>query len=194
MGDMLLKQKPPRVTQWPSAEMLSRKPWYPTNLSRTTQRQTFNFHPVEPAVWRDSTYAYHSPRYSPGSAYYQPNKGKDYYFLAPYYRNAMPPPPNPNQLLMVDHARRKHIRKIETICRCRSKSMEDVRSEIVEVTDWDEDENGNKLDYHSRDKIRKMYNRRSMEDLLSEKNYTSTSKRNGSYQVTKIRFIITLYF
>lgn len=178
---MLLKQKPPRVSQWQSTEMLSRKPWYPTTYQRTTQRQSFNFRPMmEHANLRDSTYGYHTP-------YHQStiNKGKDYYFLSPYYRNAMPPPPNPSQLLMVDHTRRRSNfrRPQEVSCRCRSRSMEDVRTEVVEV-DWDEGVNVKKpIDYQNGNKFGRMYNRRSVEDLLADTHYKSPAKRVGSFQV-----------
>lgn len=182
MGDMLLKQKPPRVHQWQSAEMLSRKSWYPTNYHRQTQqRQTFNFRPSMDHVnnVRDSTYGYHTP-------YHQPtiNKGKDYYFLSPYYRNAMPPPPNPiSQLHILDHARsRRNFRKPEVSCRCRSRSMEDVRTEVVEV-DWDEGVNGTKIDYQNGNKFGRIYNRRSVEDLLADTHYKIATKRVGSFQV-----------
>lgn len=188
MGDLVLKPKQPRISQWQSAEMLSRKPWYPSNFSRPIQppRPTYNFRPPEPpSIWREvGPYAYHTPIYGP-SAVLQPNKGKDYYFLAPYYRNAMPPPPNPNRLLMVDPSRtRNMMRKPEIIpCHCRSKSMEDVRSEVVEVTDWEEDENGNRIEAN-RNKLNKFYNRRSMENLLSDSE--PSPKRKGSFQVCSL--------
>lgn len=183
MGDLVLKPKQPRLSQWQSAEMLSRKPWYPGNFNRAGHppRPTYNYKPPEPAsVWREvGPYAYHTPIYAP--TILQPNKGKDYYFLAPYYRNAMPPPPNPNRLLMVDHSRARNImRKPEVSpCHCRSKSMEDVRSEVFEVTDWEEDENGNRVENNN--KFSKLYNRRSMENLLLDT--APSPKRKGSFQV-----------
>ncbi|XP_022905680.1 WD repeat-containing protein 47 isoform X5 [Onthophagus taurus] len=197
MGDMLLKQKAPRVQQWQSAEMLSRKPWPQIHHQRTATinnnqfRPAFNFRPPEPTTWRDTTYSYANIGYSPGNGFPLVNnnlglgngKKKEHYYLAPYFRNVMPPPPNPNRLLMVDPRRvRGNLKKSETIpCQCRSKSMEDVRTEVVEVEHgWDNrDYNGN---FMGRKQFAKgAVNRRSMENLLVNSTF-STNKKNGSFQ------------
>lgn len=83
--------------------------------------------------WRETGY-YPTPLIS-----YPPSKANgDHYFLAPYYRNVMPPPPNLNnsqKLLMIDSRRRYSISTGSgtATCHCRSKSMEDVRTEVVEI-------------------------------------------------------------
>ncbi|KAF2884082.1 hypothetical protein ILUMI_22101, partial [Ignelater luminosus] len=201
MGDLLLKQKPPRMSQWQSLEMLSRRPWFPVQPQRSPRgrQQSFNFRPPEAIDYRYAGIS-NSP-YSPGS-FCQQNKSRDYCYLTPYYRNAMPPPPNPNRdrLLMVDPSRNKraHMKKSElSACQCRSKSLDDVRPEIVEMSsEWEEDENGNKITsrrkhnnsnnnsssnkYNNNKKYQN--NRRSMDNLLIDTAYGVSSKRIGSWQ------------
>ena len=175
MGEMLLKQRtgPGGVRHWQSMEMLTRKPWPPVVHQRNTHpRPSFAFRPPE------ATYAY--PGCTPNQIY-QNGKKRDHYFLAPYYRNAMPPPPpNSSRLLMVDPRRRANSRKPEFApCRCRSRSMEDVRTVVVEVDDeWSGNVNGGRKVPNG-----KANNRRSMENLLGEPRYCSPSKRIISYQV-----------
>lgn len=115
------------------------------------------------------------------------NKGRDYYYLAPLYRNAIPPPQpmSPLQLssvavsprmLMMDA--RGRTRSSAALCRgnapactCssvgRTRSLEDVRSEASEWEDY-QDENGNHLQRKSSKNGGNMcrQGRRSMENLL----------------------------
>lgn len=115
------------------------------------------------------------------------NKGRDYYYLAPLYRNAMPPPQpmSPLQLssvavsprmMMMDA--RGRTRSSAALCRgngqapactCsvgRTRSLEDVRSEASEWED-NQDENGNHLQRKSsKNGGMCRQGRRSMENLL----------------------------
>lgn len=74
------------------------------------------------------------------------NKGRDYYFLSSHYRNPVPNLNHTEHYLGRD--RRRQLRPAEpapTSCPCnRSRSMEDMRTDIV--TEWeDDDENGNRI-------------------------------------------------
>ncbi|XP_031347094.1 uncharacterized protein LOC116173615 [Photinus pyralis] len=176
MGDLLLKQRPPTVKHWQSLEMLSRRGWPPVHPQYLAHnRQILSFKPPD---WRErGNYILPHSTYN-SSNYCQINKSRDYCYLAPYYRNAMPPPPNPNKdrLLMIDPTRRRVTsRKAEVHpCQCRSRSLDDVRPEFVEMSsEWEEDENGNKIGRRHKnksnyDKHSKKYrsNRRSMDNLL----------------------------
>lgn len=185
MGDLLLKQKPPRIQpHWQSNEMLYRKPFPPMYQHKIVPKATFNFRPSEPR-WREPSNYYQTP-----VMYNSPVKQtRDYHFMAPYYRNMMPPPPNPNRLLMVDPRRRISVKSSEPPCQCRSKSMEDVRTDVVEVTaDWQHDYNGNRVSpTKSADKFGRFSNRRSMENLLVDTDFSPSSKRNGRFQVLRKR-------
>lgn len=181
MSDAVLKSKQIRPPPWQSADMMSRKqPWYPVNFQRPVRpRLAYHFRSAEPPIWREpSPYAFPSPIYGHGKT------GKDYYFMAPFYRNAMPPPPNPNRLLMIDPVNgRCTTRKPEMVpCHCKSRSMEDVRTEVVEVSNWGEDENGNRIETRSDRRYSKPYNK-SMENLLGER--SPNAKRLGSFQVSE---------
>ncbi|XP_051172147.1 WD repeat-containing protein 47 isoform X6 [Leptopilina boulardi] len=116
------------------------------------------------------------------------NKGRDYYYLTPLYRNAMPPPAQampPMQIsqmgmqprLMLMERPRTRAKSSggsggggkgsAPPCTCsvgRTRSLEDVRSEISE---WEEyhDENGNRIRTSPKNGVTKC-NRRSMENLL----------------------------
>lgn len=165
MGDILLKQRFARAPQWhQSTEMLARKPWPPVYAAtRTGPRH--NFHPPDGIPWEPPPYA---PRYS-----------KDYYCMAPYYRNVMPPPPNPSRMAVMD--RRKAQRRQEAApCHCKSRSLEDVRVAVVEG-DWDF--NGNKvMSRQSSSSSGSKGNRRSVENLISDVGYRSP-RRFKNYQV-----------
>lgn len=187
MGDLLIKQKHTRMQQWQSTEMLARKPWPPVYYSSRTNshpRQSFNFRPADAFPWRDANHYSHQ-HYSVASPPSQ--KFKDHYYLAPYYRNAMPPPPNPNRLLMVDPSKRRvQLRYSNSMspCHCKSRSVEDVSADVLEVKGgWEEDVNRNKvLRAHRNDDGAIRYNGRSMENLLTDPSYPSP-KRAGSFQV-----------
>lgn len=180
-----------RPQQWQSrADLASRKqPWCPVNFQRPLRpRTSFHFRHPEPPVWREvNPYTFPSPIYGPGSAGQQQpqkKKGKDYYFLAPYFRNVMPPPPNPNRLLTIDVTNSKNAyRKSEVMvpCHCKSRSMEDVRTDVVELSEWDRDENGNQVERQNVKGANKCFNK-SMENLLVEA-ANHTSKRTQRYQV-----------
>ena len=116
-------------------------------------------------------------------------KGRDYYYLAPMYRNAMPPPPpaltglqvppvaiGPRMMIMEKPRSRTKSssngagRSSVPPCTCsvgRTRSLEDVRSEMSE---WEEynDENGNRVKAGSKNRLR--HTRRSMENLLEVEN------------------------
>ncbi|KAH0808867.1 hypothetical protein GEV33_013924 [Tenebrio molitor] len=117
-------QKAPRMPHWQGVDVMARKPWpsaYPQRMNNS--KSSFKFRPADPPAWREpSPYSYQAPLYN-----YQTNSKREHYFLAPYYRNAMPPPPNPNRLLMIDPTRRRLSVKQsdESPCHCRSRSMED---------------------------------------------------------------------
>ncbi|XP_011315225.1 WD repeat-containing protein 47 isoform X4 [Fopius arisanus] len=108
------------------------------------------------------------------------NKNRDYYYLTPMYRNAIgssaltvqvPPMAITNRMMIMDKSRSKTKssgtgRSSVPPCTCsvgRTRSLEDVRSEISE---WDEynDENGNRVKTNSKSYFRN--SRRSMENLL----------------------------
>ncbi|KAL2725550.1 WD repeat-containing protein 47-like isoform X6 [Vespula squamosa] len=116
-----------------------------------------------------------------------PNKSRDYYYLAPMYRNAMPPPAqaiSPLQvspvavsprMMMVERPRGRtkssgdYGRNSVPPCTCaigRTRSLEDVRSEMSEWEDY-HDENGNNLRRNSPKGVAACRQaRRSMENLL----------------------------
>ena len=125
------------------------------------------------------------------------NKGKDYYYLTPVFRNAMPPPSQalpPMQVpqmgmsprLMLMERPRTRAKSSGGIgrnsvppCTCsvgRTRSLEDVRSEISE---WEEyhDENGNRIKTSPKTRITKC-NQRSMENLL-DANGVDTNEGTG---------------
>lgn len=173
MGDMLLKHK--RPLQWQSTEMLARKPWPPVYPQRVSPR--YHLHPPE------TNYSYAYGRYNNGShpgALREPQ-----YFMAPYYRNVMPPPPNAHRPFM-DRTKSK-VQVHSPSCRCKSKSLEDVRADVVEVMkDYDEDFNGNRVLGRNRfveKRQEKQNNRRSMDNLTMDVGYHPSHRWVGSYQV-----------
>ncbi|CAH1132936.1 unnamed protein product [Ceutorhynchus assimilis] len=168
MGDMMIKQKPNYMAhRWQNSDVLSSRSQYPPFYPQVNpKRNSYPFRPPEPAFWRDF-----NPHFRPPAFSYPP-KVRDYHLLPPFYRNVMPPPPNPNRLIMMDPRRwAASIPRNDGVivnhqqpppCHCKdqkSKSMEDVRDFVV---DWDKDQNGNNI---SRIKGR-LEGRRSMENLL----------------------------
>lgn len=178
MGDLLIKQKSRSSPQWQPMEY--RRPWppmYRSPIQKPHQHQQFNFHPnpIEPKNWHN-----HSYNFSPSNIY-QTNKSRDYYFLAPLYRNAMPPPPKPQkERFLLENKKRPSKRITEQVCHCRSRSMDDVRFDVVELTP---DENGNNLEKSKTKGIKSAFGKHSMEDLLADTMYTSGPKRIGPCQV-----------
>lgn len=186
----MIKQRT-RGHQWqPPIDIHRNRPWPPMFRTPFQRVPPFNFRPVEQPQWREP-YAYqngytHLP---------QTNKSRDYYFLAPYYRNVMPPPPKPQKERnpMMD-ARRRTNNKIradeKAVCHCKSRSMEDVRFDVVEVTpEWENDENGNHVLPRSKKfGLNKPYGQHSMENLLMDTVYTPPSKRGGRFKVCVLFF------
>ncbi|CAH1989902.1 unnamed protein product [Acanthoscelides obtectus] len=242
MGDLLLKQKPPRQSDWQNPDSPNRK-HYPPGYHKAPKglipchsghphlrpNEVFYFqHPSEPPIiyedhyvrqnnapfrlsdgqyrpaehqfrlkelsrgdfqkWRGETAYYPTPVLN-----YPPKVTGEQQFLAPFYRNAMPPPPNPNRLLMVDPRRRSTSSYVASSngwrtasCSCRSKSMEDVRTEIVEVTEtketkWQKSCNGRQSaspPCRKDHKLSRFNNRRSMDNLLVEVNHHAVSSRS----------------
>ncbi|XP_028164353.1 WD repeat-containing protein 47 isoform X2 [Ostrinia furnacalis] len=137
-----MKSKPPHYVDAPF------RPWPP--LSRQVQ-PNFYFRPPDPMDLRNfktasskgSTYS----DFSAMSAY--SNKSRDYYFLSPSYRSAGAPTPSSHSDYYHGREKPRHIRHPipapPAACPCsRSRSLEDVRTEVV--TEWeDDDENGNRI-------------------------------------------------
>ncbi|XP_022116120.1 WD repeat-containing protein 47 isoform X3 [Pieris rapae] len=136
-----MKSKPPQYMDVP--------PFRPWPLSRQVQ-PNFYFRPPDPMETRNfktssskgSTYS----EFSAMSAY--SNKSRDYYFLSPSYRSAGAPTPSNTADLYLNRDRPRQLRNPKATspaCPCsRSRSLEDVRTEVV--TEWeDDDENGNRI-------------------------------------------------
>jgi len=134
-----------------------------------------------------------------------PTKSRDYYYLAPLYRNAMPPPPQamsplqvspvampPPGMMMMERPRGRAkssggLSKSVPSCTCavgRTRSLEDVRSEVSEWDDY-RDENGNHLQRGSPKGVNACRQvRRSMENLLdvdAEERALNTFERIGKF-------------
>lgn len=147
--------------------------------------------------WMTPHLAPHDYNYVPAPM--RPKKGRDYYYLAPMYQNAMPPPSAmPIQVPPMTLGHRMMIMEkpragtktsssngagrssAATPCTCsvgRTRSLEDVRSEVVE---WEEynDENGNRVKSGTKNNMRQI--QRSMENLLEVGDKCVTKKSNGS--------------
>ncbi|XP_060535834.1 WD repeat-containing protein 47 isoform X2 [Cylas formicarius] len=153
MGDMLLKQKPPYVPKWHGSDIMSSRSAYPPFYPPLhPKRSSYPFRPFEPMMPLNFR--------PPGISY--PPKIRDYHLMAPFYRSVMPPPPNPRGMMMMEPRRwTGGVARSEPPCHCgRSRSMEDVRSFIV---DWESDHNGNKVSPRTKGRLT---GRRSMENLL----------------------------
>ncbi|XP_018324969.1 WD repeat-containing protein 47 isoform X6 [Agrilus planipennis] len=195
MGDLLLRQKPPVI--WQSTEMLYRKPWYggyrePYRISNHVSPASF--HQPLNIDWRsNSVYSFPGPLLSPASIY-QSNKGRDYCYLAPFYRNAMPPPPNPKEkfFMLEPPLSRKssHLTKQGDLskCRCRSKSMDDV---TVEVAYSSEDENANKIrnlsKLNAKNAVRKISKKKVSKFALDSQGDSSSSSSSKPIKPIKIK-------
>ncbi|CAK1554191.1 unnamed protein product [Leptosia nina] len=134
-----MKSKPPQYVDMP--------PFRPWPLSRQVQ-PNFYFRPPDidtrnfkTASSKGSTYS----DFSAMSAY--SNKSRDYYFLSPSYRSAGAPTPSSAELYLSRERPRqlRNPKATSPACPCsRSRSLEDVRTEVV--TEWeDDDENGNRI-------------------------------------------------
>lgn len=185
MGDIRVLD--PRMD--PRFDLKQSRPWPPMYRSHpATRGPSFCYRPMPldaMAQWMTPhmpDYNYVPARISAAN----PNKGRDYYYLAPLYRNAMPPPQamSPLQvppvavsprMMMMEPARSRTkssgglCRNSQPPCTCsvgRTRSLEDVRSEVSEWEDY-HDENGNHLQRKSPKSggvCRQV--RRSMENLL----------------------------
>lgn len=147
--------------------------------------------------WRETAYY---P--TPVASYPSSKPMREHYFLAPYYRNVMPPPPslqNSQRILMVDSRKRysMSVDSTRSSCHCRSKSMEDVRTHVVEIREdrWPIAHHGKQIngDLGHLRKNRNMKDcRRSMDNLSTVKNEHSnpltfmSQTRVGRFQVTRI--------
>ncbi|XP_015608710.1 WD repeat-containing protein 47 isoform X4 [Cephus cinctus] len=161
------------------------RPWPPMYRNSPSRGPSFCYRPmlpVEPiSQWLPPHLSSHDYNYLPTRM--PGNKGRDYYYLTPLYRNAMPPPPagQPLQvpamglsprMMLTEGARTRaakssggHGRSSLPPCTCsvgRTRSLEDVRSEISEWEDYN-DENGNHVTTGHKGR---MQSRRSMENLL----------------------------
>lgn len=178
MGDMLLKHK--RPLQWQSTEMLARKPWPPVYPQRVSPR--YNLHSPS-----EAHYSYAYARYGNNNQSVGLPK-EPQYFMAPYYRNVMPPPPSTNRLFMDRTKRKVQVYNPPCLpCRCKSKSLEDVRADIMEIErDYDDDFNGNRVlirdRFGEKRRDKRNNNGRSVDNLTVDVSYPSP-RWVGSYQV-----------
>lgn len=191
MGDLMIKQRSRGHHQYQPMDIHRSRPWPPMFRTPFQRVPPFNFRPVEQPHYQNNINGqWREPfPYQNGYNIPQTNKSRDYYFLAPYYRNVMPPPPKPQKerIPMMDTRRRNHKRVEEKACHCKSRSMEDVRFDVVEVTpEWENDENGNHVGLPKQKKfgLNKPYGQHSMENLLMDTVYTPPSKRGGRFKVT----------
>lgn len=115
-----------------SQKPMQQRPWPPVYRHHVPSRSAFYFRQQELPPWVDYS------RY--GGGYRE--KGREYYYLAPLYRNAMPPPLQPSKMLSPRRVMlvNPHVKKCYNDCSClqRSRSLEDVRSEIT--SEWSDDD------------------------------------------------------
>ncbi|KAL0279810.1 UNVERIFIED_CONTAM: hypothetical protein PYX00_001288 [Menopon gallinae] len=147
------------------------RPWPP--VYRQQQARTgFCFRPQEPPPWRDYTRA---------NGYRE--KGREYYYLAPLYRNALPPPPQPVEYPPPRRLMLLSPRSCPRECPClhRSRSLEDVRSDLN--SEWSEDESSSSAyRYDRKSKPSVLPNRRSLDDAVKV-----DPRRKGRYQDMRVR-------
>ncbi|XP_017881854.1 uncharacterized protein LOC108625981 [Ceratina calcarata] len=228
MGDIRVLD--PRMD--PRLDMKQPRPWPPMYRSHPARGPSFCYRPM-PLEAMAQWMAPHMPDYNyvPARMSANSNKGRDYYYLAPLYRNAMPPPQamsplqvppvavSPRMMIMEPRSRTKssggHCRSSAPPCTCsmgRTRSLEDVRSEISEWEDF-HDENGNHLQGKSSKNGVSRQTRRSMENLLdvetAEQHELNTfervgrncrkvedrrnekpGRRRGSYMVCRLLYIL----
>lgn len=197
----------------PRFELKQHRPWPPMYRNHPVNGRgapTYCYRPV-PLDTLAQWITPHIPEYNympaprmPGN----PNKSRDYYYLAPLYRNAMPPPPPPQPMtplqvspvaipppgmMLMERPRGGRAKssggptRSVPPCTCavgRTRSLEDVRSEVSEWDDY-HDENGNRLQRSSpkgANVCRQV--RRSMENLLdvdAEERTLNTFERVGKF-------------
>lgn len=172
----------------PRFDLKQSRPWPPMYRNHPTSRgPSFCYRPMPldaMGQWMAphlADYNYVPARISASNS----NKGRDYYYLAPLYRNGIPPPQamSPLQLspvavsprMMMMEPPRGRAKSSGGLCRSsvppctcsagRTRSLEDVRSEVSEWEDY-HDENGNHLQRKSPKNGVCRQTRRSMENLL----------------------------
>ena len=137
-GRPLAKQVPVQSVSQPCGEMMLRRAWPPVySAPAPPPAPPHNYAPLPPPD------------------YYYNNKGREYYFLAPLYRDALPPPPPPRPL-------RCPCSCLLRASRQRSRSLDTVASEALSDSDdvlYEVKKPPKPLLYHQ-------HKRRSMEDLL----------------------------
>ncbi|XP_012537603.1 WD repeat-containing protein 47 isoform X5 [Monomorium pharaonis] len=199
MGDIRVLD--PRMD--PRFDLKQHRPWPP--MYRNNRAPSYCYRPV-PLDTLAQWITPHVPDYNyvpaPRIAA-NPNKSRDYYYLAPLYRNAMPPPPQvmsplqvspvampPPGMMMMERPRGRAkssggLTRSMPPCTCavgRTRSLEDVRSEMSEWDDY-HDENGNHLQRNSPKGVSVCRQiRRSMENLLdvnTEERTLNTFERVG---------------
>ncbi|XP_014476570.1 PREDICTED: WD repeat-containing protein 47 isoform X3 [Dinoponera quadriceps] len=172
----------------PRFELKQHRPWPPMyrNHPANGRAPSYCYRPM-PLDTLAQWITPHMPDYNYMPARIAPNlnKSRDYYYLAPLYRNAMPPPPQPALqvspvalppgMMMMERARGRAkssgggLSRSMPPCTCavgRTRSLEDVRSEVSEWDDY-HDENGNHLQRNSPKGMGACRQaRRSMENLL----------------------------
>ncbi|KAK0177724.1 hypothetical protein PV328_001744 [Microctonus aethiopoides] len=220
MGDIRILD--PRMDPRFGSDLKLHRPW-PSAMYRNypaSRAPSFCYRPMPLDTltqWMSPHIIPHDYNYAPAPI--RPKKsGRDYYYLAPMYQNALPPPPQsppstgqlgpvgtmplqvsqmaglrPRMMLM-DKPRNFNTKTLSSnggpgknsipSCTCsigRTRSLEDVRSDVIE---WEEynDENGNRIKSNGsngsnvgmKNGIR--YNtRRSMENLLEVDDYCATN-------------------
>lgn len=202
MGDIRVLD--PRMD--PRFDLKQHRPWPPMYRNHPNQRApSYCYRPV-PLDTLAQWITPHIPDYNyvpaPRIAG-NPNKSRDYYYLAPLYRNAMPPPPQamsalqvspmpppPAGMMLMERPRGRAkssggLTRSVPPCTCavgRTRSLEDVRSEMSEWDDY-HDENGNHLRRNSPKSVNVCRQiRRSMENLLdvdAEERALNTFERIG---------------
>ncbi|XP_024873555.1 WD repeat-containing protein 47 isoform X4 [Temnothorax curvispinosus] len=199
MGDIRVLD--PRMD--PRFDLKQHRPWPP--MYRNNRAPSYCYRPV-PLDTLAQWITPHIPDYNYVPApriTANPNKSRDYYYLAPLYRNAMPPPPQamsplqvspvampPPGMMLMERPRGRAkssggLTRSMPPCTCavgRTRSLEDVRSEMGEWDDY-HDENGNHLQRNSPKGVNVCRQvRKSMENLLdvdTEERALNTFERVG---------------
>ncbi|KAK6628831.1 hypothetical protein RUM43_002647 [Polyplax serrata] len=115
-----------------SQKSKQQRPWPPVYRQHVPNRAGLYFRHQEYPPWMD---------YSRYNGDYR-DKGREYYYLAPLYRNALPPPLQPTKLtpprrVMLLNPNAKNCYS-ECPCIQRTRSLEDVRSDVN--SEWSDDD------------------------------------------------------
>ncbi|XP_041986208.1 WD repeat-containing protein 47 isoform X3 [Aricia agestis] len=172
-------------------------PFRPWPMMPRPAQPNFYFRPPDPMDARNFKSSSKGSTYSELSAMSAySNKSRDYYFLSPSYRSAGAPTPSAQELYLNRERARpsRPARPPSPACPCaRSRSLEDVRTEVV--TEWeDDDENGNRIvapatkfnrpTYKTNTELQKQgfLARRSMENLNDRSPQPLPPKRIAAFQ------------